>query len=498
VSTAGETASACQTPEVGEASCDLPWSEDVRAEDKTRIWRFVCHHPEGVNLPYLAAHVFGRGTDMGGADGRLLHRLVEGHPDYFNIVAREPRVVVEPTSASLRRFSLSANKQDAKHGDGAGIGVDVPKSNAEGMVRRWQTVETDGKRGELLGALAAKREATEDVFSAFERVRGSGPEHVLVPYRTQFNAPGRVADQRERFEGVWREAAGEHEEAVMVTLTTDPWRHESIEAAVESITEGLNRLKSYLGSDRTQHGLGHRPPSLVVREWSEESGLIHLHVVFFGVSWVMPHGALKAYWSDNCGHGANVWFDQLSTDGSGAWRWKHPRRAHRKRGDVGRRSPREYLGKVLTDLRELASASVEEVHEAAGLLRRAGREDAEETPGADVEGERGVAATDAEEGHEAALSRAREWSRLALYWATDTRIFTVSPVLKPEGEEDAPTGPDGEPLPRVTCYRYVGTARFEDFPAYVTRDAVVVRRKRGRPPPNTPNGPHRASARGEY
>lgn len=124
------------------------------------------------------------------------------------------------------------------------------------------------------------------------------------------------------------------------------------------------------------------------------------------------------------------------------------------------------------------------------MLRRAGREETDDAPEADVVAESGVEdgeTMDAEEGHEAGreewLSRARTWSHVALYWATDTRIFTASPVLKPERDPDAPVGPDGELLPHIPCYRYIGTARYEDFPAYVARDAVAVHRDRGRGPP---------------
>lgn len=75
----------CQTPGVGEAACTLPWSGDPRAEDKTLVWKLVAERPEGVNLPFLVRTVFGRDTDMAGADAQLIRRLIKDHPDLFQI-----------------------------------------------------------------------------------------------------------------------------------------------------------------------------------------------------------------------------------------------------------------------------------------------------------------------------------------------------------------------------------------------------------------------------
>lgn len=466
MSTAGETSSACQSTGGGEASCKLPWRGDPRAEDKTRLWKLVAERPEGVNLPYLVRKAFGRETDMDGADAYLARRLVERHPDLFQTDVRDGLTWVEPTIEARRLFHLTTSKQGPRTQDGSGVAV----SNAEAMLRRRRTVERDATRGALLGALAAKREATEDRYTALEdRVTG---EYLLVPYATRFNSTRRVAETRETFDGVLSGAAEEFERAVMTTLTTDPARFESIEAATEDLMEDLNRLKEWVAYNPAGDAAarpGYRPPTLVVPEFTE-SGLIHAHVVWFGLGWLTAHAALSGYWAGTRDRGEVVWFDRLVSRG-GRWRWADasgPR-------DAAGREPRAYLGKTLADLHELASASPEEVQEAAGALRGAGEVAAE------------AGGETAEDGETRACERGRRWWKLALYWATGTRLYTVSPSLRPEREPDGPRGPDGEVLPPVTRYRYVGTARLGEFPAHIQHEATVIPRSSwGGPPPEPP------------
>lgn len=168
------------------------------------------------------------------------------------------------------------------------------------------------------------------------------------------------------------------------------------------------------------------------------------------------------------------------------------------------------------DLGTLAEATPEDVHEAAAALREAeedaesghergesegeheeDRVDPDHAPDGAEHEERHVAG--GEEGRETgegrgedgeeALARGRAWWKLALYWATGTRLFTSSPSLRPDREADGPVGPDGEPLAHIPCYRYIGTARLGEFPAYILRSARVIPRCGGRPPPASAPAP---------
>lgn len=440
------------------ASVARPWADHPRADAKDWLLKYALEYREGTPVICAVRDALNSDAVAGDADHRLALRFYREHSDLFKTDRQDGLVWVWPDGDA---FHSTANNHSPKHADYDGVSDDMPKCNARNALARRRLVESDGGRGYLLGALATYRETTEDRFHRLDRVRGSGPEHLLVPYVNRFNSPRRVGEARERFAGAFDRAGERFDRAVMVTLTTDPNRFDSLLAATESLMEDVNRFKSWLA---TGSRLGSRPPSIVVPEFTE-SGLPHVHVVLFGVSWVVPHKVLSAYWAGSRDRAEVVWFDRLASRGRWQWANRDHRHAHPTE-DVAGRSPRAYLSKSLDALDSLAGASPEAVREASQALLRMG-----ETDGS---GERmdGVsrhesAATD---GPTDALACGREWWKLALYWTTDMRLFTLSPSLKPSNDDDG--------LPHIPSYEYVGTARLGEFPGFVQENAVILTRKR--------------------
>ena len=457
----------CHTSGGGQDECTLPWATDPRAEAKNELLEYTVEHPEGASVVVATRTVLDANTDAGEADHRLALRFYKNHPDLFKTDRRDGFVWVWPRSQA---FTCSANKHSPKYGEGGGSSGNIPKQNARNALARRQVVETDGSRAHLLGALATYRETTEDRFHRLDRVRGDGPEHFLVPYSTRFNSSERVSDARERFKEAFDQAAQEFNRGILVTLTTDPSRFDSLLSATESLMDDVARFKSWLATDSR---LGSRPPSIVVPEFTE-AGVPHVHVLLFGVSWVVPHSVLSAYWSDNRDRGEVVWFDRLRSRSDGRrWRW-----AGDGPEDATCRSPRIYLGKMLDTLDSFACEQPEKVREAARTLRQAGEADGS-AEGTDRVSERENDEQPVESrGSTDTLDCGREWWKLALYWATEMHMFTLSPSLKPSG--------DGDYLPHVSCYRYVGTAKLGEFPGYVREEAVVLSRGGRRGPPAPP------------
>lgn len=225
---------------------------------------------------------------------------------------------VEPRPAA---FHLTANMQETKHAEGGGVAVsggesEVTVGNSDSSAVGKRAEETaarvlsgrrvagnDDARGTLLDALTTCRETTEDVFWV-----PVGPgETALVPYRTRFNAPSRARRSGGRVEAAFRNAREEgHERALLVTLTTDPARHESVRAALDALGENVSRFKSWYAG---RFNGGSRQPWVVVREVTE-SGLPHAHIVLFGegsrrTRWcptIRRRGGTTARWC-----GATVW-----------------------------------------------------------------------------------------------------------------------------------------------------------------------------------------------
>lgn len=478
------TSAACHTSGAGDSSRRLPWADDPRAADKTELLKYARQNSEGVRPTVAARAVLDPDATGGDANARLARRFYENHPDLFKTTRRDGETWVEPTPEAFRRPSLdTASKHTVETDDEPGDGDGVAVSNGRAILGRRRTVEDDAVRGDLLGAFGAKREATEDRFHAFEDSFSPG-SYRLVPYATRFNSSRRVAETRDRYETAWdrgRDVGPTPGTATVVTVTTDPGRYDSLLDASEGLLDDVNLLKKWVARSPSSGlpRIGERVPTLVVPEFSGK-GLPHVHVVFFGVGWVARHSALSRYWSENRDRGEVVWFDRLRVR-DGRWRWVESA-ADRSHPDTRGRTPREYLREGIDGLSESAEATAAEVREAANALRAAGRT----SEGDRDDGDDGDDALDGD-----ALDRGRDLWRVAARWATDLPVFTASPELKRDsGGSERATMPDGTPLPEGTPprWRYVGTARYGEFPRSIRENAIVLRRgpgpPLGRPPPS--------------
>ena len=113
------TSGGCQIAGPGDTALRSPWEDDRRAGTKTDLFRFVAGTPDGANLPYIVRTVFGRDTDLAGADARLARRFFEDHPELFETTRRDGFVWVYPTPAALH---LNRRKHTARNEDGGGTG----------------------------------------------------------------------------------------------------------------------------------------------------------------------------------------------------------------------------------------------------------------------------------------------------------------------------------------------------------------------------------------
>jgi len=455
------TPGACQTAGSGDTACAVPWTDDARADAKTRLLEFVTGTPDGANLPYIVRTVFGRDTDMSGADGQLARRFFKSHPELFKTHRRDGYTWVYPRRAA---FHLNRRKHRAKTPDGDGAtgnaaetGPDFAKDRARAMLSKVSTLGSDSLGADMLGELGTELASVADTWNVFERVRGSGPEYLCLPYRNRFNSPSRASDLRASWRRAWRRARRQYDDAVVVTLTTDPKRHDSIADATDSLIENKNRLSSWLAYDPESGPSrpGFRPSNLYVLEFTD-SGIPHLHVVYFGVQWLTTQAALSRYWGDSRGQGDVVDVRRLSKRGG---EFVMPTNALPDDPDAnGKRTARSYLGKSLRSLSTVAGMDPEGVADAASAQRSGDQRDTDD-----------------------AL-----W-KVALYWALERRFFGGSPELTHDDVDGDDSG-DGNDLPHVTVWRYVGTARYDDIPGYIRENAWFIGPGIGPPPPSELSG----------
>ena len=436
----------CQSPGDPHTPWEAPWRDSQREADKTKLYNYVRKAPEGTPFVKIVRDVFEAGfPDYENTDYQLARRFFERH-DMFLIAKRGGDLWVEPTPDV---FHLNRCKHPSKNGDGSGIGLspdetggEYAKDRAEAYLSKHTQIDADSIRADLLGHLATELDSIADRWNLFERVRGSGPEYLAVPYTTRFNSIGKASDVRDGFTAALDRAAGKHDSAALVSVTTDPKLHDSALDAVNTLLETKNRFMSWLDYEPTGDAPerpGFRPDNLYVLEWTD-SGLPHLHILLFGVNWVASQEALSNYWGKKQGRIVDV-------------------RPVRKRNDQwlirdsgSQVSARQYLGESMQMLCDVASMDPGDVRDAADQIRNG--------------------------------DRSGDLWKLALYWVSGKQFWDGTPGLKePEtGEND---------LPHITCYRFVGTAEYNHIPAYVRNRARFCTGNEGLPPPDP------AGSRGE-
>ena len=446
----------CQTGGCVHSPLTAPWRGDEREVAKTRLFKYVRRESDGLPLAKVVRDVFGAdAVEAAGADYQLARRFFGGC-EWFKIARRGGNLWVEPRTAALNLSTQYANgKTSVGRGDGlSGVsefdptaqrsdstgdchGLDetgdspqYPKDRAQSVLDKRTML--DGRNGrqdyraELLRELDTEREIQQDKFARFDSFRGRGThEHILIRYATRFNDADRAGEIQQGFRTALRRAADRHRDAVVVTLTTDAKRHSSVSAALSNLYEAKGRFMSWIGTD---YQLGKRPDNLTVLEFTE-SGLPHVHLVLFGIDWLLPQSQIAAKW-DSLGQGSVV--DIRSARCS-----RDRQRWYLHNDDGGRVTMRQYLGKAIRGLQDVAQMD-------AGSL------------------------VDAAESGDVHL-----W-RQALYWATERQYYSCSPSLKESTDEG---------LPHVKRYEFVGVAQYREIPGHVRRNAVIL--DGDRPPPRS-------------
>jgi hypothetical protein len=183
-------------------------------------------------------------------------------------------------------------------------------------------------------------------------------------------------------------------------------------------------LMSWLATD---YQLGRSPDNLTVLEFTE-SGLPHYHLVLFGVSESeIAELSIGDKW-DDYGQGERVEVQQAETIHDGD-RWiLHD-------DEQGKVSLSYYLGKEIRDLVALSGLSNDELR------------DRIESGDVDL------------------------W-RQVLYWVSEKQYCSCSGPLK--------TTDGGDDLPHISYWRFVGSAEYQNIPAYVRENAIVA----VKPPPD--------------
>ncbi len=209
---------------------------------------------------------------------------------------------------------------------------------------------------------------------------------LTLPFRTRFNDLGRKTKNLKEFEAGWDKSLIMAKRAVFLTLTTDPGDNDTMWRRNRHMGKAFNRYQSYLGKrhqiqyryfletdlrtqfckihnisrieTREQHlkyerfirphkkeikaqmkGISFRRKYICVNEF-QENGLIHSHIVIFGIRWLAEKETISQDWQ-RCEQGRIVHIYAMTNDGK-RWLW-----SREKPTDSEGKAPEEYLKKYL-------------------------------------------------------------------------------------------------------------------------------------------------------
>ena len=182
--------------------------------------------------------------------------------------------------------------------------------------------------------------------------RDLGTDLLKLQCRTRFTDKGRKVHNIKQFDRGWTRANLLYKRGVFTTLTTDISLHKSLWHANRHLSRAFDRYLSLLVSRKSRLINKHydtedeltgekikRLKYIAAYEF-QENGLIHLHVVFFGIRYLASIDQISKDWQ-RCGQGRIVHAYGIHRD-SDRWLWNKE-----KPSDAEGKSPTDYLRKYL-------------------------------------------------------------------------------------------------------------------------------------------------------
>ncbi len=242
-------------------------------------------------------------------------------------------------------------------------------------------------------------------FEELERVAVDDADVLILPYRTRFTDRGMLVEKLKKYEKIFEFASQKFDSAVFLTLTTDPSRFNSLYEANRAFSSSFNRFMTRLRNYFKRRG--QRLHYLSAYEFTK-SGLMHAHVIVFGVDYLLPVRVISEWWQE-AGQGRVVYVYRLRND-NGRWVWARRRPRDVRAGEGAGDYLKKYLRKALRVVdNDVTSMGVSEL-----------------------------------------LS-------LAMYWVTNKRFFTYSRSLLSSRVRRRPSG----------YYVFVGVFRDVDIPDWI-------------------------------
>ena len=325
-----------------------------------KIALLLKHHPEGLILTYLAKILYPKLKNDPTKKKEFhakyvqISRIIDRHPELFqklkigNLVCvklKEPaldllragekfkRNVKSP--ASLRRYPKRCREQRInaiKVTDSVKILGEEERDEIEGEFQDYLE-EVDNRK------IVLRRKAESSNF-----LYQDGPKYKILPYITRFTDRTTALKNLDKMDVAFDYMSRRHKKGVHLTLTTDPKRFYSLYAANRHFSIAFNRYMSFLARKR-----GKRLHYIAAYEYTK-SGLLHAHILFFGISWLSYKHAITKDW-DRCGQGCITYVYSVKND-NGRWIYTRKKPSDLKEGKTAKDYLKKYLKKSIDNPQE--------------------------------------------------------------------------------------------------------------------------------------------------
>jgi len=174
-------------------------------------------------------------------------------------------------------------------------------------------------------------------------------EFLIMKYKTRFTDRGRISKIIRTYEAVIQKSLENYNVGVFLTLTTDPKRFNNLIQAYKFSLVAWNRFRYYINKLKKKWSY------VLVHEFTK-SGLLHLHVLIFGIERIADIREISRIWS-KIGMGRIVYIYKIIKRGN-SWVW-----AKGKPKDTNTTTAdsylKKYLSKVLSSIRQVSNDNID-------------------------------------------------------------------------------------------------------------------------------------------
>lgn len=118
----------------------------------------------------------------------------------------------------------------------------------------------------------------------------SSPD-VYLPYITRFTSRQRQIEIMTGYKGTWANASKRYLKGILLTLTADPKKYESLWHCNYAVRKAWDNLRSLF------YSWFHKEVSWICAREFQKNGRLHFHVVLFGRNWLTTKSRIQFFWT---------------------------------------------------------------------------------------------------------------------------------------------------------------------------------------------------------